>query len=217
MRFRLLGLLFDVVDGRFLDFDHDTHFVEELGQLGDCAFNLLDILVTRLDFAKSRSSFTVTSRCHQLPTSAQPPKRSFSGEEGGTYSLREDLSTLIIFNGSLNFLLRSIRSHNPELPFHSLRRSVPVRLLDLLEPRNGITELLLEGLGLRDHRLLVSAPGCFGAALETLDGGADRVGEFACFGHHGVDLAVGCLAIGVVGDVVEGAVVEGVEAGYVGV
>jgi hypothetical protein len=30
-------------------------------------------------------------------------------------------------------------------------------------------------------------------------------------------LAVDCLAIGIVGDIVEGAVMEGIEAGYVGI
>lgn len=47
-----LCFCFDVVNGTFLDFDHDAHFVEKLGEFCDGAFNLLDILVSGLDLSQ---------------------------------------------------------------------------------------------------------------------------------------------------------------------
>lgn len=52
LRFCLLGFCFDVVDGAFLDLDHDAHFVEQLREFRYGAFNLLDILVSGLDFSQ---------------------------------------------------------------------------------------------------------------------------------------------------------------------
>ena len=106
--FCFLSLCFDVVDGLFLNFDHDTHFVEELSEFSYSTLNLLDILVSRLDFTQCRSRFSMTSRSHQLH--CQPPTT-----ETRTYSLRKDLSTLIIINRSLNLLLRSIRFNYNQL------------------------------------------------------------------------------------------------------
>ena len=106
---------------------------------------------------------------------------------------------------------------NSELSFHSLSSSISICLFNLLKPCNSISELLLERFGLCDHRLLISSSGSLGTGLKALDGSADRVCEFICFSHQPIDLAVGCLAVRIVGDIVERAVMKGIEPGYIGV
>lgn len=82
---------------------------------------------------------------------------------------------------------------NSHLSLHSLPSSVSVCLLDLLESRNAISKLLLECLGLRDHRLLITSSCGLGPCLEIFDRCSDRVGQLAGISHHSVDLAVRVL------------------------
>jgi len=44
-------LFLDLIDDGFLNFDHDAHLTEEVGEFGDCPFNLLNILVSGLNFS----------------------------------------------------------------------------------------------------------------------------------------------------------------------
>ena len=65
-----------------------AHIVEQLGELRQRLFDLLDVRMAFLHFTVRGPSFAITVRVHQ--------------------GLTENLTTLIVVNNSLDFLWRSI-------------------------------------------------------------------------------------------------------------
>jgi hypothetical protein len=167
-------VLINDVDLLALLSNKNVDLLKQLSKLDERPLNLLDVLVSLLNFSQRTSGFTMSIRVEQR--------------------LGKDLLSLVIFNGCSYFLGCGIRLDNLVLPLCTISVLFAVRLFYLLIPLNRLFEPILLRSNLGPAHILVSALWQAGSLrVQVPNLVLNSIGQATCLSRHASQLLMSLL------------------------